>query len=263
MLTSEQEFLAIRRSAAEAIAREAGKLALTRFRNRSFSIEAKGTQDFVSEVDKETEALIRSRMSALFPEDGFIGEETGGSPARVAWVVDPIDGTANFVRGIGFWCVSIGLAVDGKPAVGVIYDPNLDELYSAASGQGATLNGAPMKVSGQTKPNEAIVSVGFSFRRPINTNVDVIYNLLSNHCVYRMQGAGALAMALVASGKLDGYVESHINSWDVLAGLVLVAEAGGYVNDFLANDGITKGNPILACSPALRDFLREQSGLDC
>ncbi len=258
-----QEFLSVRRMVAEAVAREAGKLALERFRNRRFTVEAKDTQDFVSEVDKETEILIRSRLAAVFPDDGFIGEESGGTPERVAWVVDPIDGTANFVRGIGFWCVSIGLVVNGKPSVGVIYDPNLDELYSAALGEGATLNGVPMHVSGTSDPSKATVSVGFSFRRPINTNVDVIYNLLSQNCVYRMQGAGALALALVASGKLDGYVESHINSWDVMAGLVLVSEAGGYVNDFLAGDGLTKGNPILASTPELVDFLRQTSGLDC
>lgn len=263
MPEANQEFLSVRRLVAETVAREAGKLALERFRSRRFTVEAKDTQDFVSEVDKETEVLIRSRLAAVFPEDGFIGEESGGAPKRVSWVVDPIDGTANFVRGVSFWCVSIGLAVDGKASVGVIYDPNLDELYSAALGQGATLNGVSMRVSGTGEPEKAIVSVGFSYRRPINTNVDVIYNLLEKNCVYRMQGAGALAMALVASGRLDGYVESHINAWDVLAGLVLVGEAGGYVNDFLAGDGLTRGNPILACTPELIDFLRQASGLDC
>lgn len=263
MSNANDALLSTRRRVAEAAAREAGKLALDRFRNRRFTVEAKGTQDFVSEVDKETEKLIRARLGAVFPEDGFIGEETGGTPERIVWVVDPIDGTHNFVRGIGFWCVSIGLAVDGKPSVGVIYDPIQDELYSAAAGQGATLNGEPIRVSATTEPTEAVVAIGANFRKPAELHVNTIATLFEERCSHRGQGAGALSLALVSAGRLDGYFENHINSWDVMAGIVLIAEAGGFVNDFMADNGLMEGNTIFACAPGLKGFLSKATGFVC
>jgi myo-inositol-1(or 4)-monophosphatase len=256
-----QSSLLNRRLAAEAILREAGHIALARFQARAFTVETKGTQDFVSEVDRETEAFIRQRLAELFPEDGFLGEESGGgSHAQALWVVDPIDGTSNFVRGNPFWCLSAGFIVDDTPAVGVIYDPCREELFGAHLGGGAWLNGAPIQVSETTEPAQAVLSIGFSLRTPLDRHQSVLGNLLAANGAYRMHGAGALALAQVAAGRADGFWEGFINSWDVAAGLVLVSEAGGYVSDFLDNNGLFDGNSILACTPHLTSFFAELTG---
>lgn len=253
--------LLMRRSAAESILREAGRRAHTRFLSRDFAIEEKGAQDFVSEVDRETERLIRARLSALFPGDTFLGEEGGGEIGRVTWIVDPIDGTSNFVRGVPFWCLSAGLVVDGRPSVGVIYDPCRDELFSAHAGGGATLDGQPMRVSSTATPDQAVLSIGFSFKSSIERHRTVIEELLAAKSVYRMHGAGALALAQVAAGRTDGFWEALIYPWDVAAGLVLVSEAGGLVSDYMAGTDLEKGNEILACTPGLRKFFTGLTGV--
>ena len=139
------------------ITREAGAFALDYYRRRaSLPIERKGLQDFVSVADKETEELIVGKLSALFPDDSFLGEEGGlRQKGPLLWVIDPIDGTANFLRGIHHWCVSVGLIADGKSVLGFIYDPVMDEMFSAFAGGGAFLNGERIKVSGVTDLGEA------------------------------------------------------------------------------------------------------------
>ena len=175
-------------------------------------------------------------MSKAFPEDGFLGEEGGSKNlgARAIWVIDPIDGTRNFLTGVPFWCISIGLVVDGKPVLGLIYHPAADELFIAETGEGAFVNGAPIKVSGETDLKKARICVGFSYRKAVAEHVRAIDALLTAGCEYCRLGSGALGLAYTAAGRFDGYWERHLNSWDAAAGLVLVAEAGGYVNDFLA-----------------------------
>ena len=136
--------------AAQAIAREAGAMARRRFLDRSFAVKFKGPQDYLTEVDGETEAFIAQRLLRVFPADGFIGEESQARPAGAGgavWVVDPIDGTANFARGVPHFCVSIACVDDDRVEVGVIYNPMLDELFAARRGGGARLNGAPISAS--------------------------------------------------------------------------------------------------------------------
>ena len=157
----------LRLLAAQAVAREAGALARRRFADRSFNVGFKGPQDFVTEVDGETEDLIAARLNAAFPDDGFIGEETAGRPAPeggAAWVVDPIDGTANFARGVPHFCVSIACIRDGAVEVGVIYEPMRDELFSARRGGGAFLNGEAIRASEATSLANASVEVGWNMR---------------------------------------------------------------------------------------------------
>lgn len=239
------------------VIRAAGRLARRHFENRHvLQIESKGTQDVVSIADREVEELIRAELGAAFPEDGFLGEEGGGDGAGDGvWVIDPIDGTANFLRGIATWCISMGYLRRGEFVLGMIYDPMADELFAAQQGAGAWLNGARLSVSGTTAIDQAIIGLGFSYRRPAEPFAAAIGKLLSAHCEMRRAGSGALGMAYVAAGRTDGYYEAHINSWDVAAGIVLVREAGGWTSDFLAGDGLMAGNPILACTPALRDPL--------
>ncbi len=251
--------LSLRLRAAEAIAREAGEIAKRRFLDRgSFTIGMKGPQDFLTEVDGETERLIASRLSALFPGDGFIGEEGAArTPADGAptWVVDPIDGTANFSRGVSHWCVSIALIRDGQMLAGVIFDPMLNELFSAALGGGAFLNGVPMKAAATPEMKLASIEVGWNMRTRPEIFLNVMGRVVAQGSGVQRCGSGALALAYVAVGRSDAFIEYHINSWDCLAGNLMVAEAGGYVNDFLLNDGLTRGNALLACAPALRDPL--------
>lgn len=247
---------------ARTLVREAGALALASFRDRRLVVEQKGVQDYVTAADRAVEELIVARLHAAFPGDAFLGEEGGrraGAPgASALWVIDPIDGTNNYARGLPLWCVSVALMRAGEIAFGMIFNPVSDEFYCAVSGHGARCNDQPIKVSAVDSPPQARIGMGFSYRRPPELHLQGIAALLAANCEYSRLGSGALGLALVADGRFDGYFEPHINAWDVLAGICLVREAGGWVNDFLAGDGLFSGNPILACTPGLRTFLQER-----
>lgn len=249
---------------AEQVIREAGTLASAHYSGRAaLTISRKGAQDLVSEADRACEDLIVGGLSRAFPEDSFLGEEGGiRNPGGAAtWVIDPIDGTHNFLTGVPFWCLSIGLVVGGRAVLGLIYHPAAGELFSALEGGGALLNGVPMKMSGETGIKHARICVGFSYRRPVADHIRVVDALLNAGCEYLRLGSGALGMAYTAAGRFDGYWERHINAWDVAAGLVLVREAGGWTNDFLAGDGFARGNEILAATPALVEPLKGLTGV--
>ena len=247
---------------ASELVREAGALALASFRNASLVVETKGVQDYVTAVDRAVEALIVDRLHAAFPDDAFLGEEggrrSGSAGSEALWVIDPIDGTVNYTRGLPLWCISLALVHAGEIAFGLIFNPVSDEFYCAVRGSGARCNGQPIRVSGVQSPESARVGLGFSYRCPPALHARDVGRLLEAHCEYARLGSGALGLAFVADGRFDGYWEPHINSWDVLAGICLVREAGGWVSDFLAGDGLLGGNPILACTPALQPFLQEQ-----
>jgi myo-inositol-1(or 4)-monophosphatase len=252
--------IGLRLAVAAALAHEAGQLALLRFRDRHFKIGFKGPQDYLTEVDQEVERLVAARLHALFPHDGFIGEEGEGRGAHEGaptWVVDPIDGTANFARGAPHFCVSIALTDGAKALAGAIYDPAVDELFTARTGGGAFLNGAPMQVTTTTALRTAAIEVGWNLRASPNVFLGIMKRIAESGAAPMRCGSGALALAYVAAGRSDGFLEPVINAWDCLAGNVIVEEAGGYVSDFLARDGLTKGNALLACTPGLRDALAE------
>ena len=245
--------------------REAGRLAADHFARRELlSIDRKGAQDLVSEADRACEDLIVAASLAGFPRTASSARSAAHAIADAAaiWVIDPIDGTHNFLTGIPFWCVSVGLVVDGELVLGIIYHPLAGELYSARSGGGAFLNGQRIRVSGETDLTRARICVGFSYRRPVEEHVRAVEALLSAGCEYLRLGSGALGLAYTAAGRFDGYWERHINSWDAAAGLVLVREAGGSTNDFLAGEGLTQGSEILAATPALFEPLKPLTGFD-
>jgi myo-inositol-1(or 4)-monophosphatase len=237
----------------ETVIRDAGHLAADFYRRRStLPIQSKGVQDFVSEADHACEELIVAALTRHFSEDGFLGEEGGlRREGELIWVVDPIDGTDNFLRGIPFWCVSIGLVADRQALLGYIYNPVTEELFSAVKGGGAFLNGESIGVSDVTEIERARVCLGFSYRRPVAPHARVVKALLDAQVEYSRLGSGALGVAYTAAGRFDAYWEHHINAWDVAAGLAIVAEAGGLTNDFLAGDGFERGNEIFASTPAL------------
>jgi len=248
----------LRLLAAEAVAREAGAFMRRRFVDASFKIGFKGPQDYLTEVDGETEELISTRLGKAFPHDGFIGEETAARESRngePVWVVDPIDGTSNFARGAPHFCVSIACLHGPRIEAGVIYDPMRDELYSAFRGGGARLNGETIRPSEATTLANSAIEVGWNARAGADRYLDLLRRVALRGAAPLRTGSGALAIAYVAAGRRDGYVEHHINAWDCLAGILLVSEAGGYVSDFLAGDGLAKGNPLIACAPGLKDAL--------
>lgn len=244
-------------------ARAAGRFAHRLFLDRdTLEIEHKGPQDVVSRADREAETLIRRAITAAFPRDGILGEEEGGEATGDGpiWVIDPIDGTACFLSGIPVWCVSIALIEAGEILLGVIYDPNVEELFVAAKGRGARLNGRPIRVSDAASLGHGTVGVGWSTRVPAASAVAVVDRLLAAGGIFQRNGSGALMLAYVAAGRLLGYLEPHINSWDCLAGILLVEEAGGVTNDFLSGDALHTGNPILATTPALHEELATIGG---
>ena len=240
--------------AAQGIVRAAGRIAAELYHRRAeLTIERKGIQDLVSEADRQCEDMIIGKLKRLFPDDGFLGEERGrqNMDAEAIWIIDPIDGTANFLRGIPLWCVSLGLLVGGEFVIGIIYNPITEELYAACKGMGATLNGKPIKASAVISLEEARIGVGFNHRESAAVHGEAVARILDARGEYSRLGSGALGLAFTADGRLDGFFEEHINVWDVAAGLCIVKEAGGRINDFLADDGIGKGNHVLASAPGL------------
>ena len=239
--------------AAQVLAREAGVLALQHFRNRELlQIEQKGAQDWVSEADRGVEVFIREKLQSLFPEDGFLGEESGSENlnAEGIWVVDPIDGTSCFLHGLPSWCVSIAYLYQNEVKIGIIYAPCTDEMYAAHLGHGAFLNGRLMKPNNASSLSEGMVGMGYNPKASTDATLKAMNYLLENGGVYHRNGSGALTTAYVAAGKYIGFYEAQINSWDCLAGIAMVKEVGGWVNDFLANDGLTQGNALLVTTPA-------------
>ncbi|MCG2625682.1 inositol monophosphatase [Bradyrhizobium sp. WYCCWR 13023] len=254
--------LMLRRYAAQGLAAEAGRIALDYFgRRESLGVTMKGTQDWLTVADGAVEDFLRARLSALFPGDTVIGEEGGGEASDAVWILDPIDGTANFAHGDRNWCISIGFLLDRQPTIGIVSAPSLGELYVAQRDEGATLNGQHIVVSGADDISRACIELGWSPRIPSQRYLDMISRGYAAGCSIKRAGSGTLGLCNVANGRTEGYAELHINAWDVAAGIVIVSEAGGWVSDFFAGDGISKGNPILCCVPALASQLSDITGI--
>jgi len=230
--------------AVEAAKRGAAELESWRSR---FSVTEKFRADLVTDADHASQKIVKETLLAAFPDHLFLGEEecVGKSPeetrppadAPFVWVVDPLDGTANYVHDVPAYCVSIGLWAAGKPAVGVIHDPRMNEVFTAATGLGAFLNGQPMRVSTVSQLADAMLSTGFpaNFSKAAR-NLETWGKLLEHAQSLRRTGSTALNLAYVAAGRFDGYWAHDNYAWDVLAGAVLVAEAGGSLTTI---DGLT------------------------
>ena len=234
---------------AVALAVEAGHLAATMQRGLG-PIEAKSPIDFCTEADRAVERLVSERIRARFG-DAIIGEEYGGQPSDSVWLVDPIDGTTEYIHGTKRWCVSLAYVRANAIEAGAIYAPADDRLFSAKRGGGAFLNGRRLEVSRLRHGAVPVVEVGWSDRRPVRQYGALLDRLVAQGFEFRRHGSGALALAEVAAGLNDGYIELHINAWDALAGILLVKEAGGHCNDFLAGNGLTQGNLLVASTPEI------------
>lgn len=244
---------------AKSIIDEAAKLALDYFNNfTSLKVESKlNGQDVVSIADKNVEIFLRDKLTTAFPQDGFLGEEDGleDGTSGYLWVVDPIDGTSNFLHGISEWCVSVGLMHDGDYVAGLISVPCRNELFLAQKGKGATLNDKPIQAGHDQSITDGLTGIGANLRVPPARVSDTINRLLSAGGMFERGGSGAIALTNVACGRFVGYYEPHINLWDVAAGICLIREAGGWVSDFQAGEGLSVGGPITTCAPHIQDEL--------
>lgn len=252
---------------AQSVVREAGQRALKASRAPGgVDVEKKGRQDRVTEVDRAVQAFIAEAIAARFPADAFLGEESNASERPTGaegplWVVDPIDGTDCFVFGLPSWCISIAWMERGVTRLGVIYDPIHDELFAACEGDGATCNGTPLTISDAREPGDGLVGIGYSLRVRPEAALEPLARLMADGGMFHRCGSGALSIAWVAAGRLIGYYEPHINAWDCLAGLLLVKEAGGWTNDFLAGDGLSRGGPVVAAAPGMAGHMRTLAGI--
>jgi len=240
---------------AKDLAQRAGELGMDYFRRLdTLTIESKGHQDMVSEADRDVETFIRAALAKEYPDDAIVGEEHAPKPGTsgYSWVIDPIDGTANFVRGIPAWCVVIAGFRDGATDVGVIHEPAVGESFYGRRGGGAFLNGKPIRASTATSLTEGSLGTGFSNRAEARNIVGLIAELLGQGGVYYRNASGALMLAYVAAGRLLGYIEQHMNAWDCLAGMLLIEEAGGKVAPHPA-DVLTKGTPVIVAGKGLYD----------
>jgi len=231
----DDEALRARYDAVKVVARKAGALALDFFRNRArLVVELKGPQDFVSRADRDVEHLIRSELAAAFPGDAFLGEESAADfagPVERCWVVDPIDGTHNFLRGMPYWNVSIGYVAGGRTRLGAVYDPAADELYHAREGHGAwcasMIGETRLAAAQRTELRGAYVVLGHHDRHPERAYLAIREQMMTAGMSMRNFGSAALQLAHVASGRFDAFVELELSAWDAVAGTLLVTEAGG------------------------------------
>lgn len=239
------------------VMREAGAMAAAAFADVDLVFASKGPGDLVSEADFAIEGLARTIIGEAFPEDGFIGEEFGGTALARGrtWLIDPIDGTVNFARKLNYYCVSLALLEDAVPIAAWVLDPERGELFHAGRDRIATLNGRPMRCTRVADFSESVVGLGFSPRHDCELPGRVIEGLAQAGAEHRRLGAGALCLAHVAAGRLDAFVEAHMNPWDAVGGLYLAACAGALTNDYLVAGDIASGGPVIAVAPGISEQL--------
>jgi len=219
------------------------------------TVTSKGPKDFVSEVDRGAEAAIVETLLEAYPDHGILAEE-GTVNSKVKnpdniWIIDPLDGTTNFLHGLPQYCVSIALQHKGIVTQGVVYDPNRNDLFTATRGAGAYLNDRRLRVSRRTRMDESLVATGFPFRdgSMVETYLDMMRDMIHKTAGIRRAGAAALDLAHVAAGWYEGFWEVGLNPWDMAAGSLLVTEAGGLVTDMLGEDAYLQNGSIIAAAP--------------
>src|SRR6187401_436006 len=221
------------------------------------TVTAKGPKDFVSEVDRAAEAAIVETIHSVYPEHAILAEEGTGrgrnADAEHVWIIDPLDGTTNFLHGFPQYCVSIALAHRNIVQQGVIYDPVRNDLFTATRGRGAFLNDRRIRVSRRTHLRDCLVGTGFPFRDGsyLDTYLQMMKVMIQQTAGLRRPGAAALDLAYVAAGYYDGFFEIGLNAWDVAAGSLLVLEAGGLIGDLSGEGDYIYGGQVVAATPRI------------
>ncbi len=224
-------------------------------------VEVKARNDYVSDVDRQAEAHIIEDLLKSYPKHGILAEESGviEGQEEYRWIIDPLDGTTNYLHGFPHYAVSIACEYQGRLTHGVIYDPFKQELFAASRGDGATLNNRRIRVSSLKTVDGALLATGFPFKHP-----DQLDDFLKSFKAFfgkasdiRRAGSAALDLAYVAAGRLDGYWESGLNAWDIGAGALIVREAGGLVTDYSGESGFMESGEVIAANPRMiGDMLR-------
>ena len=245
-------------------ARKAGNVIAKNYERRDdIQTSKKGINDYVTSVDKAAEAEIIEIIQKSYSDHTIISEERGaleGKDSDIQWVIDPLDGTTNFVKGLPHFSVSIAIRVKNRTEVGVVYDPIRNELFTAVRGEGAKLNEVRLRVDSQNELNGAILATGFPFKQPnlMPTQFAIMNNLIDEAADFRRTGSAALDLCYVASGRVDGYFEMGLKPWDCAAGDLIVREAGGLVCDFNAGHGyLRSGNIVAAPARILKEMLNK------
>jgi myo-inositol-1(or 4)-monophosphatase len=246
-------------------ARDAGAVLVDRL-GRALQVSSKGDIDLVTEADLASEKLIIERIKSHYPRHAILAEESGateivGGTSDWKWIIDPLDGTTNYAHGYPCFCVSIGLERAGSIEIAVIYDPMRDEVFAAERGQGATLNGRPMRVSAVEDLNSAMLCTGFPYNVRERPNFERDFaNFTMEAQAVRRDGSAAIDLAYVACGRFDGFWEDGLNAWDVAAGLLLIEEAGGLVTDFAGGKLNIYTPKVLASNGLIHDAMRRVLG---
>ncbi|HEV2527469.1 MAG TPA: inositol monophosphatase family protein [Thermomicrobiales bacterium] len=228
--------------------------------NEDRQVAYKGVIDLVTDADRASEELISGRIRTAFPDHGFLGEEgtRGAEGADYSWVVDPLDGTTNYAHAYPHFAVSIALEHAGQAVLGVVYDPMRDELFVAERGRGAEMNGAPIQVTTGDELLRSLLATGFPYDPSSRHEALAIWNRLMDACQgVRRDGAAALNLCWTAAGRLDGFYERHLKPWDMAAGGLIVAEAGGVVTNYAGDPFDLYGIEVIAAGPALHVSLRQ------
>ena len=236
-----------------------GLQALEFFQHRKqLTVDSKGPQDYVSEADRTVEQTIVEALQREFPDDGFLGEETGEIRCARQWVIDPIDGTSNFIRGNPYFCTTLALVENETVVGGWIYDPTRDDLYEASQDSGAFKNGE--QITGDWRPSFATGLVGVCHSSKLTSNelAGRMTSALESGAILRQPGAAALMLCELACGHLDVLFDQHLKPWDSIAGLLIAHEAGAVVSDYLAHPNWrTEAQATLACGPEIYDEMCE------
>ena len=243
------------------LAKKAGKIQIGKL-GQKHNIEYKGVINIVTEVDKECEKLIVGGLKEKYPDYDVIAEEGSGDRTKSGyrWHVDPLDGTTNFAHDFPFFCVSIALEKDGELIAGVIYDPNRDEVFEAIKGEGAFMNGKKISVSDHSPLNKSMVATGFAYNVQEGermNNLDNFIKFIKSARAVRRPGSAAIDLAWVACGRLDGFWELFLKSWDMAAGVVIIREAGGMVSSFDGSEQDLYGTQILASNARIHEEMEQ------